>query len=206
MILSPQTLRRFVVSALFLAPAVISAQAPMSTGTSPVGSTDPFWDVSVNGGSFYDAFVLSRGGGTATSNWIGADPSGSLEGGAADGNFNRFLYSYQTMFTGTSGMTLTFRCARDDAFFSVLLNGETVAGATCGGYDLGSAFTINSGFADGSNTLQFNTGGNGITDGLIVDITDVTNGTTTTPEPSTIVLVASGLACLVFAGRGRLLS
>lgn len=199
MIFPRLTLRRTVLTALFLAPAVVSAQGPMSTGTTPVGTTDPFWDVSVNGGVFYDAFVLDRGG-TTTNRWIGASPSGTLPGGAADGDFNRFLYSYQTMFFGTSGMSVTYRCARDDTFFSVILNGGTVAGATCPGYDFSSSFTISSGFNDGSNTLQFNIGGNGVTDGLIVDITDVTQGTTV-PEPTTIVLVASGLIGITFARR-----
>jgi hypothetical protein len=202
MIFPRLTLRRTIVAALLLAPAVLSAQGPMSTGTTPVGTVDPFWDVSVNGSTFYDAFVLDRAGGTATAKWIGASPSGTLPGGASDGDFNRFLYSYQTMFIGTSGMTVTYRCARDDTFFSVLLNGATVEGATCPGYDLSSSFTISSGFNDGSNTLQFNIGGNGVTDGLIVDITDVTQGTTV-PEPTSLVLFASGLAGIGFARRVR---
>lgn len=200
----PLTLRRLVVGALFLTPAVMSAQAPMSTGTTPVGTNDPFWDVSVNGGGFYDASVLDRGGGTATSNWIGASPSGSLQGGSPDGDFNRFLYSYQTTFTGAPGMTLTFSCARDDAFFSVVLNDVTVTdAAACPGYGLSTSYTLTNGFKDGANILQFNIGGNGVTDGLLVDITGVTNETTTTPEPSTLILVASGLVGLVVVGRGR---
>jgi PEP-CTERM motif-containing protein len=203
MIFPRLTLRQSLVAALLLAPAIVSAQGPMSTGTTAVGTTDPFWDVSVNGGTFYDAFVLNRGGGTATSNWIGASASGSLEGGAPDGNLTRFSYAFQTMFLGTSGMSVTYQCARDDTFLSVVLNGAAVADATCPGYTLSSSFTISSGFVDGSNTLQFNTTGNGTTDGLIVDITDVTVPTSGVPEPTSIVLFASGLIGIAFAGRLR---
>ena len=204
MIFPRLTLRLTAVAALLLAPAVVSAQGPMSTGTTAVGTNDPFWDISVNGGTLYDAIVLTRGGGTLTSNWIGARADGSQDGGLADGNYSRFQYSFQTMFTGTSGMSVSYRCARDDAFFSVMLNGAAVAGATCPDYTLPiTSFTINSGFNNGSNTLQFNVSGNGVTDGLIVDITDVTIPTSGVPEPTSIVLFASGLIGVAFAGRSR---
>jgi PEP-CTERM motif len=196
------TLRCTVVAALLLAPAVVSAQGPISTGTTPVGTTDPFWDISVNGSAFYDAWVLDRGG-SSTNRWIGASASGSLPGGAADDTYDRFLYSFQTMFAGTSGMSVTYQCARDDMFFAVFLNGATVAGATCPGYGFSTSYTINSGFVTGSNTLQFNVGGNGITDGLIVDITDVTIPTSAVPEPTSIVLFASGLIGIAFVARSR---
>lgn len=203
MIFPRVTLCRTVVAALLLAPALVSAQGPMSTGTTAVGTNDPFWDISVNGNPYYDAWVLDRAGGTSTSNWIGASPSGTLPGGSADEDFNRFLYSFQTSFTGTSGMSVTYQCARDDAFFSVILNGATVAGATCPWYTLSTSYTISSGFNNGSNTLQFNIGGNGVTDGLLVDITDVTIPTSGVPEPASIVLFASGLIGIAFAGRSR---
>jgi hypothetical protein len=197
------TLRRTVAAALLLAPAVVSAQGPMSTATTAVGTNDPFWEISVNSGAFYDAFVLDRPQGTADPEWIGASASGTLQGGSADGNFQRFLYSFRTMFIGTSGMSVTYQCARDDQFFSVYLNGEPVVGATCPGYDLSSSYTINSGFNNGSNTLQFNIGGNGRTDGLIVDFTNVTIPTSGVPEPTSIVLFASGLIGIAFVGRAR---
>lgn len=203
MIFPRLTLRLTAVAALLLAPAVVSAQGPMSTGTTAVGTNDPFWDISVNGGTFYDAIVLDRGGGTPPSKWIGARADGSQDGGSPDGNYSRFLYSFQTTFTGTSGMSVTYECARDDTFFSVILNGAAVAGATCPWYTLTTPFTISSGFNDGSNTLQFNIGGNGITDGLLVDITDVTIPTSGVPEPTSIVLFASGLIGLAVAGRNR---
>jgi hypothetical protein len=198
-------LRLTVVAALLLAPAVVSAQGPMSTGTTAVGTNDPFWDISVNGGPLYDAIVLTRGGGTLTSNWIGARADGSQDGGSPDDSYGRFLYSFQTTFTGTSGMSVTYQCARDDAFSSVILNGTTVAGATCPGYTLlpPTFFTINTGFNNGSNTLQFNVSGNGVTDGLLVDITNVTIPTSGVPEPASIVLFASGLIGVAFAGRSR---
>jgi hypothetical protein len=196
-------LRSTLAAALILAPAVGVAQGPMSTGTTAIGTNDPFWDISVNGGAFYDAIVLNRGGGTPPSKWIGARADGSQDGGAADGTYNRFLYSFQTTFTGTSGMSVTYDCARDDTFFSVILNGAAVAGATCPWYTLSTPFTISSGFNTGTNTLQFNIGGNGITDGLLVDIIDVTIPNSSVPEPTSIALFASGLIGIAFVRRSR---
>jgi hypothetical protein len=203
MIFPRLTLRCTVVAALLLAPALVSAQGPMSTGTTAVGTNDPFWDISVNGGTFYDAVVLARGGGTLTSNWIGATTSGTVEGGSSSLPLDAFPYSFRTMFTGTSGMSVTYSCARDDVFYSVILNGVAVTGATCPFYLLTTPFTISSGFVDGTNTLQFNIAGNGQTDGLLVDITDVTIPTSGVPEPTSIVLFASGLIGIAFAGRNR---
>ena len=151
MIFPRLTVRRTVVTVLLLAPAVVSAQGPTSTGTTPVGTTDPFWVISVNGGTFYDAFVLDRSGGTPTSKWIGASASGNLLGGQPDQTFNRFLYSFQTTFAGTSGMSVTYRCARDDKFFSFKLNGFFKEGE-CPDYNLSTSFTL-TGFHDGLNTL-----------------------------------------------------
>ena len=203
MIFPRLTLRRTVAAALLLAPAVVSAQGPMSTATTAVGTNDPFWEISVNSGTFYDAFVLDRPVGTTDPQWIGASATGTLQGGSADQDFHRFLYSFRTMFIGTSGMSVTYRCARDDEFFSVYLNGEPVVGATCPLYDLSSSYTISSGFNNGSNTLQFNIGGNGVTDGLNVDVTDVTVPSSGVPEPASIVLFASGLIGIAVVGRSR---
>jgi hypothetical protein len=99
-------------------------------------------------------------------------------------------------------MTATYQCARDDAFTSVMLNGALVAGATCNDYSFTTPFTL-TGFTDGLNTLQFNIGGNGITDGLIVNFTSVITPTSAVPEPTTIVLFASGLIGIAFVGRAR---
>ena len=81
------TFRHALAAAMLLAPAFMSAQGPVSTGKVNNGTNDLAWRVSVNSGTFFQAFLLGRGGGSPPNyQWIGASASGSLDGGAADGN------------------------------------------------------------------------------------------------------------------------
>ena len=190
---------RAALTGLLLAPAVALAQGPVSTAstTGSSGSIDLAWNVAVNGGSPYSAFVLARGPG-----WIGASASGSLPGGSADGFFTRFLYSYSTTFNGSGTSGITYNCALDDEFASVTLNGSTVATAACDRYNAATMFTL-SGFNPGSNTLAFNTSGNGVTDGFLLDVTGHSQSTSTVPEPGSLALLATGLVSLVGVTRTR---
>lgn len=197
-------LRHALASGMLVVPAMVWAQGPISTGKltgpSPDGQIDLAWMVSVDGGSFYNAFVLPRGGGSPGEyGWIGASPSGSLPGGQADGNLTRFTYAFETQFVGSSAMTATFQCALDDVFSSVMLNGTTVSDGACDQYAFGATRTL-SGFTDGLNTLRFTVGGNGVTDGLMVNIS---SQTTATPEPASLLLLATGLAGVVGAMRRK---
>jgi hypothetical protein len=191
-----RTIGRHAAAALLMfAPAALSAQGPVSTGEVNNGVNDLAWQVSVNPGSeaFFNAFLVNPTPGVWQANspgdylWIGATPSGTLpNGGPGDGS-PRFAYTYRTVFTGGAVSSATFRCAVDNALRSITLNG-TVVDAGCGVFNFGGTGTL-SGFNAGANTLEFVVVGDGITDGLLVSIDQVT----TIPEPASLALMATGL-------------
>lgn len=200
-----RTMFRLAIAALLMAPAVGLAQGPVSTGKLNDGINDLAWQVSVNppsSAAFFSAFLVDPRPGVWEANspgnylWIGADRSGSLPGGIGDGSA-RFVYTYQTTFTGGAATSATFRCAVDNAVRSITLNGSPVSGG-CGMFVFGGVGTL-SGFNAGLNTLQFVTVGDGVTDGLLVSVRDVT----VIPEPASLALLATGLVGVAFVTRRR---
>lgn len=194
----------FAGAALIAAGSPAFAQGPLSSG-SFVGGRDVNWDVAVGSGAFVDAFqVASNPGwgdftGPTIARWISFAASASNPGGTP--------YFFRTSFnlTGYDPTTasLGFQCALDNVLNAVRLNGSNVSGATCPFGNLSAVQNINSGFIAGINTLEFEIRGDGTTDGFIYNTDSFSARVTAAPEPSAVILLATGLGALGVIGRKR---
>lgn len=142
--------------------------------------------------------------------WIANVASGT-NGSIGDWTF--FVFTQTVTLTAAEAATadLKFTWAADDSgqvfaergswLPSYSLNGgPRVDGSWPGGfsYTLGSATDISSGFVAGANVLTFYVEGNGVTDGLSVNVQSFT---TAVPEPGSLSLLAAGLGLLGVAAR-----
>jgi hypothetical protein len=198
---------RTLVATALAVPALASAQLPASTGTVAVAGVDQRWDASLNGGSFFDAVLVTSPPSppwqpnTATYRWISVDATGSAAPSSS-------TYLYRTMFDlsayNVNTVTIGFLCAVDNSVTGYTLNGGAAVSGGCNTFTFGSqqSLTAASGLVAGMNTLQFTTTGDGTTDGLLVNFNSFAGqANTTVPEPATVALMATGL--LVIGGIAR---
>ena len=218
-------------AALALTASVAGAQTvPLTaTGSNTTGGLDNAWQVQctqlVGSGSaacgsaalFTSAVVVTASPAGWTSvptaggaRYISVDASGSA--GGAVGETPRYEYTFRTTFDLTglnpAGTTLTLtNFWLDNYWVGYRLNGGALLAGNMSPSPLPPngenwthpfTLTIDEGFQAGVNTLELVITGNGATDGILVE-----GMITSTPEPATLVLVASGFAVVGGVARPR---
>jgi hypothetical protein len=179
------------------------AAAAMHANASPISVYSTGVSGSVGSADVHYSLVASPYGAAPAvltapnSAWV-APPAGTswISYGTQNGpnqGYNYGLYDYQTTFSLGGGNPATAvisgEWAADDTG-QIFLNGVLLP-TTAPGYTGLTAFSINAGYINGTNTLDFvvNNSGGGPT-GLLVDITSATAAAT--PEPSSLLLLATG--------------
>jgi hypothetical protein len=121
-------------------------------------------------------------------------------------------YVFQTIFDLTgfnlAATSITVACGTDNALNAVRLNGTVVAG-DCDHFNPfpTGTFVIASGFAAGNNTLQFDVFDAGSPMAFRAQFTSETRpgdgGGPVIPEPTTLLLVGSGIAGIAARAKKR---
>ena len=210
------------LSLVVLAASTAAAQIPTlynsgvdaAGNTLPDGSFDPhylaydFTSVGTPGSLLGPAQTLNNGyqgyyAQNPTSRWIWADWTGNL------GNPPHYNTLLRTTFDLTgydlTTVAITVHMAADNYVADVYLNGSSL-GQSFAGFFSFSNFTITSGFNGGINTLDFYAVDQGPPAGFNVYYSSTGSlapPTTTTPEPASMVLIATGLVGVVGVARRR---
>ncbi len=184
--------------------AVASAQGPKSSGANLNAQWyDLNWTLSMDGSGYFSPVAVLFPPGA----WV-TPPSGqSWISFTYDGGHNRAGHSYRMLqsfdLTGlaTPTTSITFKCAIDNTFAGLYLNGNLTS-STCGVFNYGAVETLTGGFLNGINTIEVAYTGDGITDGMAFDVIS-TDLQSTVPEPASVLMFGTGLVGVVGVSRRR---
>ena len=208
-------IRQSIAAALVaLAPALAGAQTSaipglFNTGVDasgnklPVGVADPHYTVLENGGAAAMTYDNGAYAQRATSQYIWQTSSGT------PGSTTRTFRTTFMLGAGLDPLTalITGEWSTDNVGLNILING-VATGNTSPTFSFFTPFTINTGFVSGLNTLDFVVQDQGPPGALNVNniqgtVRALQGPSTTVPEPTTVVLMGSGLAALGFFGARR---
>lgn len=214
-------IRIFAIGATVLAASLSSAIVPISTLKSTgdsvaAGAQDTNYTI-VSGPLTGDVDVAHPGffalngswvANTATAKWIAPASTvptnpGAISSSPAGDYVFKTTFDLNGLIASTA--TISGKWASDNTGLGVYLNGNLVPGSANNVSNAFAAFknfSINSGFVDGMNTLEFHvrnlSGTSGNPTGLIVDMSGTAQPV---PEPATIAALGAGL--LAFRRRNK---
>jgi hypothetical protein len=179
------------------------------TGIGTIGTADSHWTVTTPAAPTAPGVAATIS--TANPGWL-APTSGHWINDTGNGNVTEPVgtYDYFTTFSlaGLNNLTasVTLQIADDDTFGGVLLNGNLIAGCGTGSnFSSLTTCTINTGFLAGNNTIEIITANSAASGtnptGLYVIASGTAANPSATPEPSSMVLLGTGL--LSVAGFAR---
>jgi hypothetical protein len=190
-------------------PIVLFNTGVINQGTlAPGGSVDAHYTVLVpNALNFAVAFVTSSIPGVYLPN--GPNSQFIAPAANANQNFPDGNYTYRTTFVMTgldpSTAVITGQLASDNATIAILLNGQSIGPIPSSSFTAFTPFSINSGFVAGLNTLDFvvnNAFNNGLTNPTAFRV-ELSGTAAAIPEPTTMLLLGSGLAGVAVKLRRR---